>query len=74
MTLCPDCQMAQQVGTWGLYRDGPCCRARMLAETPRRLQRLAAERLERALPAAEWAAIRDRAREILQARRALDAA
>ena len=67
---CPDCQDAMLTGAHGVPFNGlPCCQARSLAETPRRLQKGLSDALQTANPKT-WPAIRAEAVRIIEARKA----
>jgi hypothetical protein len=73
MMRCPDCMDGRFSSAWGIFRDLPCCRARSLAETPRKRQKAVADAFKRAFPG-EWPEIRQEALDIIEARKQLGAA
>ena len=73
MMRCPDCMDGRLDKAYALFRDLPCCRARSLAETPRKRQKAVAGMFEREYPS-EWPAIRQEALDIIEARKQMEAA
>lgn len=75
MNLCDDCRQAE-VDAYGIgvtHAGRLCCTARSLAFAPRKLQREAAEAFTRGLSPADADAVKARAREIIRARRGVEA-
>lgn len=66
---CPDCEAGRLDYAYGLFRDLMCCRARALAETPKRRQKGVADAFKRVFPG-EWDAVRAEALDIIEARKA----
>jgi hypothetical protein len=73
MMRCPDCVDGRLDHAYALFRDLPCCRARSLAETPRKRQKAVADTFKREYPS-EWPAIRQEALDIIEARKQMGAA
>lgn len=69
MDRCPDCEAGRLDYAYGLFRDLMCCRARALAETPKRRQKGVADTFKRVY-SVEWPAIRQEALDIIEARKA----
>jgi hypothetical protein len=67
MMRCPDCVDGRLNHAYALFRDLPCCRARSLAETPRKRQKAVADTFKRVFPG-EWPAIRQEALDIMEER------
>jgi hypothetical protein len=72
MMRCPDCMDGRLDKAYALFRDLPCCRARSLAETPRKRQKAVADAFKRVFPG-EWPVIRQEALDIIEARKQMGA-
>lgn len=67
MTLCDDCVTAESDPLYPLYTPAPCCLARMVANTPRRLMADAYSAAIAGLEVEQAAEIRDRAYGLIKA-------
>lgn len=72
MTLCPDCERADRE-LWPVYGRGLCCRARMVADSPRVLMRAAYDAAIDGLDDAQVAWLRERAYALIAASKATEA-
>ena len=60
MTLCPDCQRAEDDRLHAIYTGQLCCYARALIASPKRLRRDQAFALKRSLTPDEWRQVKAR--------------
>jgi hypothetical protein len=74
MTLCPDCQRAEDDRLHAVYRNELCCYARSIMSGLRREREANAAAVKRALLPTEWAVVRARLLVLIEREKAADAA
>jgi hypothetical protein len=74
MTLCPDCQRAEDDRLHAVYRNELCCYARSIMSGLRREREANAAAVKRALLPTEWKVVRDRLLVLIEREKAADAA
>jgi len=70
MTLCPDCQRAEDDRLHPIYTGHLCCYARALMASPRRVRRDQAFALKRSLTPEEWRQVKARLDVLVESERA----
>ena len=74
MTVCPDCQRAEDDRLHAVYRNQLCCYARSIMGGLKRDRGANAEAVKRAIPPHEWTHVRARLLVLIERENAAEAA